>query len=140
MPLPLPLSQPFPAKPLKEKRPAEEAAAAEVNPGFNSRSSKSKETPDTTESYPNVVLDGRNCKKGKLCESPFKDLARAILKFGEVYEKIETSKQRQIMVLEKQRMEFIKDLEVERMQLFVQTQVELAKMKHGKHGNTEHYL
>eukprot|EP01018_Ginkgo_biloba_P038454 Gb_01267 [translate_table: standard] len=97
-------------KQLKERRSAEEAAATEVKPGFNSRSTKSKETPDTTESYPNVILDGRNCKKRKLCESPFKDLARLILKFREVYEKIETSKQQKIMVLEKQQMEFIKDL------------------------------
>eukprot|EP01018_Ginkgo_biloba_P018232 Gb_33387 [translate_table: standard] len=85
-------------KQLKESCPVEEAAAVEVKPGFNSRSTKSKETLDMIESYPNVVLDGRNCKKRKLCESPFKDLARTILKFGEVYEKIETLKQWQIMV------------------------------------------
>ncbi|EFJ36787.1 hypothetical protein SELMODRAFT_68041, partial [Selaginella moellendorffii] len=62
----------------------------------------------------------------------FKDLARAIIKFGEVYERIESAKQQQLMDLERQRMEFTKDLELQRMQLFMQTQVELAKMKHGK--------
>ncbi|KAH9318605.1 hypothetical protein KI387_020374, partial [Taxus chinensis] len=32
-------------------------------------------------------------------------------------------------------MEFMREMEIQRMQLFMQMQVELAKMKHGKHGN-----
>jgi hypothetical protein len=34
-------------------------------------------------------------------------------------------------------MEFTRDLEVQRMQLFMQTQIEVAKMEHAKHGGTE---
>ncbi|XP_024531829.1 trihelix transcription factor ASIL2-like [Selaginella moellendorffii] len=94
--------------------------------------------------------EGRaSSSKRRKVEGSFKDLARAIIKFGEVYERIESAKQQQLMDLERQRMEFTKDLELQRMQLFMQTQVELAKMKHGKlggggggagGGNTEHYL
>ncbi|KAL6977494.1 hypothetical protein U1Q18_026293 [Sarracenia purpurea var. burkii] len=62
-------------------------------------------------------------------ETAYKELARAILRFGEIYERIESSKQQQIMELEKQRMEFTKDLEFQRMNMFMETQLELEKMK-----------
>lgn len=82
------------------------------------------------------ATDVKSLKKRKLQDGPFKDLARAIIKFGEVYERIESAKQRQLTELEKQRMEFTKDLEMRRMELFMQTQVELAKLKRCKHGGT----
>ena len=42
--------------------------------------------------------------------------------------------------LEKQRMGFTKDLEIQRLQLFMQTQVELGKLKHSNSHNTgRHY-
>lgn len=108
---------------------------------FNNASTntKSKESPDMTDSCPHATTPGtevKMIKKRKLQDGPFKDLAKAIVKFGEVYERIENAKQQQLMDLEKQRMEFTKDLELQRMQLFMQTQVKLAKMKHGKHGST----
>jgi hypothetical protein len=56
-----------------------------------------------------------------------RELARAILKFGEIYERIESSKQQQMIELEKQRMEFTKEVEFERMNLFVDAQLELKK-------------
>ncbi|BBN17208.1 protein MpTRIHELIX7 [Marchantia polymorpha subsp. ruderalis] len=112
---------------------------------FNNASTntKSKESPDMTDSCPHATTpgpEGKIVKKRKLQDGPFKDLARAIIKFGEVYERIESAKQQQLADLETKRMEFTKDLELQRMQLFMQTQVELAKMKHVKHGSTEHYL
>uniref|UniRef100_A0A5B6YQ65 Putative trihelix transcription factor ASIL1-like n=1 Tax=Davidia involucrata TaxID=16924 RepID=A0A5B6YQ65_DAVIN len=63
-------------------------------------------------------------------ETAYKELARAILRFGEIYERIESSKQQQMMELEKQRMEFTKDLECQRMNMFMEAQLELEKMKH----------
>ncbi|KAL1560330.1 trihelix transcription factor ASIL2-like [Salvia divinorum] len=59
-------------------------------------------------------------------------LAKAIEKFGEIFEKVEGMKQRQMVELEKQRMQFAKDLEVQRMQLFMDTQVQLEKVKRAK--------
>ncbi|CAA0823660.1 sequence-specific DNA binding transcription factors [Striga hermonthica] len=59
-------------------------------------------------------------------------LAKAIVSFGEIYEKVESMKQRQMVELEKQRMQFTKDLEVQRMQLFMDTQVQLEKLKRAK--------
>ncbi|XP_076895037.1 trihelix transcription factor ENAP2-like [Bidens hawaiensis] len=61
-----------------------------------------------------------------------KRLSRAIEQFGEIYERIESEKQKQIVELEKQRMQFTKDLEVQRMQLFMDTQVQLEKIKQAK--------
>ncbi|KAI4306854.1 hypothetical protein L6164_030098 [Bauhinia variegata] len=66
----------------------------------------------------------------------FRELARAILKFGEIYERIESSKQQQIMELEKQRMEFTKDLEFQRMNMFMDTQLALERTRRPKYGNT----
>ena len=62
-----------------------------------------------------------------------KELARAILKFGEIYERIESSKQQQMMELEKQRMEFTKDLEFQRMNMFMDAQLEIEKSKRAKY-------
>ncbi|KAK1279595.1 hypothetical protein QJS04_geneDACA004867 [Acorus gramineus] len=65
-------------------------------------------------------------------EAAVKELTRAILRFGEVYEKVETSKLQQATEMEKQRMGFAKELELQRMQFFLKTQLELSKMKRGK--------
>ncbi|XP_022723689.1 trihelix transcription factor ASIL2-like isoform X2 [Durio zibethinus] len=61
-----------------------------------------------------------------------KRLARAIERFGHVYEKVEGEKLRQMVELEKQRMQFAKDLEVQRMRMFMDTQVQLERIKRGK--------
>ncbi|KAK6124293.1 hypothetical protein DH2020_041950 [Rehmannia glutinosa] len=65
-------------------------------------------------------------------DSGMRRLAKAIETFGEIFEKVESMKQRQMVELEKQRMQFTKDLEVQRMQLFMDTQVQLEKMRQAK--------
>ncbi|KAJ4975471.1 hypothetical protein NE237_000577 [Protea cynaroides] len=62
----------------------------------------------------------------------FCQLAQAITRFGEIYERVEGTKQRQMIELEKQRMQFAKDLEFQRMQLFMDTQVQVEKIKRAK--------
>ncbi|XP_004505493.1 trihelix transcription factor ENAP2-like isoform X1 [Cicer arietinum] len=75
-------------------------------------------------------------KKGKESdknlEFGFRELAQAIERFGDIYERVEDAKQRQMVELEKQRMQFAKDLEFQRMQLFMETQVQLQKIKRSK--------
>ncbi|KAK3033278.1 hypothetical protein RJ639_034352 [Escallonia herrerae] len=56
-------------------------------------------------------------------------LAEAIRRFGEIYERVETAKQRQMVEIEKQRMHFAKDLECHRLKLFVESQVQLEKIR-----------
>ncbi|KAL6538678.1 hypothetical protein OROGR_012666 [Orobanche gracilis] len=75
--------------------------------------------------------DGRDVEEDE-GEEGMKRLAKAIERFGEIYEKVENMKQRQMVELEKQRMQFAKDLEVQRMRLFMDTQVQLEKLKQAK--------
>ncbi|KAL8511617.1 hypothetical protein ACS0TY_018139 [Phlomoides rotata] len=79
--------------------------------------------------------EGEEAEKGveeEEGEEGLKRLAKAIERFGEIYEKVESMKQRQMVELEKQRMQFAKDLEVQRMRLFMDTEVQLEKIKRAK--------
>ncbi|CAA0839404.1 sequence-specific DNA binding transcription factors [Striga hermonthica] len=75
---------------------------------------------------------GRAAEEVDEGEDGVRRLAKAIERFGEIYEKVENMKQRQMVELEKQRMQFAKDLEVQRMRLFMDTQVQLEKLKQAK--------
>lgn len=56
-------------------------------------------------------------------------LADSIEKFGEIYEKIESSKRQQMMELEKMRMDFHKELELQKKQILERAQAEIAKIR-----------
>ncbi|KAK7257357.1 hypothetical protein RIF29_31272 [Crotalaria pallida] len=73
-------------------------------------------------------------------EYGYRELANAIERFGEIYERVESAKQRQMVELEKQRMQFAKDLEYQRMQLFMETQLQLHKVKRSKRSSGEALL
>ncbi|CAN8259405.1 unnamed protein product [Cochlearia groenlandica] len=76
--------------------------------------------------------------------SKWKELTRAIMRFGEAYEETENAKLQQVVEMEKERMKFLKEMELQRMQFFVNTQVEISQLKqqqqqqqHGRRlGNT----
>jgi len=68
-------------------------------------------------------------------ESGCRQLADAIRRFGEVYERVEAMKQEQLIELEKHRMQFAKDLEYQRMKLLMDTQLQLARIKRSKHSD-----
>ncbi|XP_042503592.1 trihelix transcription factor ASIL2-like [Macadamia integrifolia] len=90
------------------------------------------------EREPPVVRPRRT---GGESDSPMKELSRAILKFGEVYEKVERSKLEQVMEMERQRMELTRELELQRTRFFMKTQMELSQLKHGRRvavGNGRH--
>jgi hypothetical protein len=75
---------------------------------------------------------GSEVDEGDKGREGMKRLAKAIEKFGEMYERVEGQKLRQMVDLEKQRMEFAKDIEVQRMQMLMDTQVQLERIKRGK--------
>lgn len=56
-------------------------------------------------------------------------LANSIQKFGEVYEKIEESKRRQMVELETMRQDFQRELELQKKQIVERAQAEIAKMR-----------
>lgn len=47
-----------------------------------------------------------------------------------MYERIESAKQKQSLEMERERIDFMKQLEVKRMENFVDAHVKLARMKH----------
>ncbi|KAM7512803.1 hypothetical protein LguiB_011678 [Lonicera macranthoides] len=61
----------------------------------------------------------------------FRLVADSIQKFGEIYEKIEDNKRQQMMELEKMRMDFHRDLELQKSQILERAQAEIAKIRQG---------
>ncbi|XVE70359.1 hypothetical protein DITRI_Ditri10aG0066500 [Diplodiscus trichospermus] len=62
-------------------------------------------------------------------EHSMRMLADSVQRFGKIYEKIESSKREHIRELEKMRMDFQKELEVQKKQILERAQAEIAKMK-----------
>ncbi|KAF5732097.1 trihelix transcription factor ASIL2 [Tripterygium wilfordii] len=95
-------------------------------------------SPDSDDSLPpekkpkvmrRDVTEGRE-KKGGWGNS-LRLLTQEIVKFGEAYEAAESAKLQQVVEIEKRRMKFAKDLELQRMQFFMKTHLEISQMKHG---------
>ncbi|KAJ0249316.1 Trihelix transcription factor ASIL2 [Hirschfeldia incana] len=61
--------------------------------------------------------------------SKWRELSRAIMRFGEAYEQTENAKLQQVVEMEKERMKFLKEMELQRMQFFVKTQLEISEIK-----------
>ncbi|KAK6157556.1 hypothetical protein DH2020_011804 [Rehmannia glutinosa] len=68
-------------------------------------------------------------EEGTVVEEGYRRLAEAIGRLAQIYQKVEESKQRQMVELEIQRMQFAKDLEIQRMKVFMESQVQLEKLK-----------
>ncbi|XVF24472.1 hypothetical protein REPUB_Repub13aG0131400 [Reevesia pubescens] len=62
-------------------------------------------------------------------EHSMRMLADSVQRFGKIYEKIESSKREHMKELEKMRMNFQKELEVQKKQILERAQAEIAKMK-----------
>ncbi|XP_022721409.1 trihelix transcription factor ASIL1-like isoform X2 [Durio zibethinus] len=82
------------------------------------------------------ISDGLPPKKRKFGRqghegSSFRLLADSIHKFSDIYEKIENSKRQQMLELEKMRMDFHRELEMEKRQIMKRVQAEIAKMQQG---------
>ncbi|KAK7291455.1 hypothetical protein RIF29_06615 [Crotalaria pallida] len=62
-------------------------------------------------------------------ETSYRVLADSIQKFGKIYEKIENSKRQQMMELEKMRLDFNRELELQKKQILERAQSEIAKIQ-----------
>ncbi|XP_057969104.1 trihelix transcription factor ENAP1 [Malania oleifera] len=69
--------------------------------------------------------------------SSFRLLADSIQKFGEIYEKIENSKRQQMIELEKMRMDFHRELELQKKQMLERANAEIAKIQQGDDEDTD---
>lgn len=64
-------------------------------------------------------------------------LADSVNKFGEIYEKIESNKREQMMELERMRMDFNKELELQKKQIMERAQAEIAKIREAEDGDDD---
>ncbi|RLM99675.1 trihelix transcription factor ASIL2-like [Panicum miliaceum] len=142
MALPLPdyhRGSPLPAAALIQKAAAAAAAAvsdledSDDDGGINNHNSQRS----PSHSVSSLSGNGNNKKRsrdeaGSGGDKGFKELARAIEAFSEMYERVENAKQKHELEMERQRIEFLKQLEVKRMENFVDAHVKLARAKRPK--------
>lgn len=88
-----------------------------------------RDSPGSSESLDGFVKGDENGDEGSSSSSSFRMLAESIHKFGEIYQKIEESKRQQMQELEKMRMEFHRDLELQKRQMLEQAQAEIDKLQ-----------
>ncbi|XP_057955756.1 trihelix transcription factor ENAP1-like isoform X1 [Malania oleifera] len=140
---PLPVLPPMALIPVgpRSKRPATATATAAVDDSFFRQSFSAVAAAAAAMEAAEAGGSGSESSRSSLGSRQrgregeregYRELARAIERFGQIYERVEGAKQMQMIELEKQRMQFAKDLEFQRMQLFVDTQVQLEKIKRAK--------
>ncbi|XP_057465666.1 trihelix transcription factor ASIL1-like isoform X2 [Actinidia eriantha] len=95
------------------------------SPG-NSESAKG-EKDDSDGLPPKRLRMGRDRDDG----ASFRLLADSIEKFSDLYEKTENSKRQQMLELEKMRMDFHRELELQKRQILERAQAEIAKIRQG---------
>ncbi|XP_028761794.1 trihelix transcription factor ASIL2 isoform X2 [Neltuma alba] len=132
LPAPVPASMKDPSFRRKFSAFAAAAAAAAEAGDADSDDSDESRSSSATGSKKRGREREKNRESDRDSEFGYRELAQAIERFGEIYERVEAAKQRQMVELEKQRMQFAKDLEYQRMELFMETQVQLQKIKRAK--------
>ncbi|KAL3639716.1 hypothetical protein CASFOL_001280 [Castilleja foliolosa] len=81
------------------------------------------------ESLKTGLVRPKNKNNGK--NKSFKLLADSFRKFSDIYEKIEHSKRQQMVELERMRMDFHRDLELQKRQILERAQAEIARIRQG---------
>lgn len=112
------------------KRPAERADSTFFRRNYSEVAAAATEIDDEDEE--DMEEEERESEE----EEGMWRLAKAVEKFGQVYQRVEAEKLKQLMDLEKQRMQFAKDLEVQRLKMFMDTQVQLERIKHKRSGSS----
>ncbi|OAY36364.1 trihelix transcription factor ASIL2 [Manihot esculenta] len=105
-----------------------------------SSSEEEENFPDSDDSLPQEKkprgvqrgVNTKGVKERKGWGNSIRMLTQAILKFGEAYEQAESAKLQQVVEMEKTRMKFAKELELQRMQFFMKTQMEISQLKRGR--------
>lgn len=80
---------------------------------------------ESSDGFPPETANGR-----KPQGSGTQEVIRAIMRFGEVYERVESLKLQHAMEMEEQRLGFERELAEQRMQFFMKTHMELSRSKH----------
>ncbi|KAG1334370.1 putative 3-oxoacyl-[acyl-carrier-protein] synthase I, chloroplastic [Cocos nucifera] len=133
----VPLRPPIqPQFPQRHRTPHQSNKRGRSPPSVSSRSAGL--SADSSDGLPpEPAVNGKRPKREAELEDEeegLRELTEAILRFGKVYERVESSKLQQATEMEKQRMAFARELEVQRMQFFIKTQMELTQLKSGHLG------
>lgn len=133
-----PLALPLPSSRVKGYQlPPPAAIARNMNEnGYDSDSSFSNGDNSAGRKRPRVS----NYAKKEKEEDVISEMSKAIEKMMDVYEKVEMEKGKQMLELEKQRMEFMKSIEVQRMQMVVDTMKLFTMKKCGKGKDDDSYV
>jgi hypothetical protein len=115
----------------------QEAAAAMSDSEHSDDAGGNNNPPQQSPSRSVSSLSGHNKKRhrhatGSSGDRGFKEFARAIEAFVEMYERVEGVKQKHALEMERQRIDFLKQLEVKRMENFVNAHVKLMRAKRTK--------
>jgi len=140
MALPLPnyrRGSPLPAAALIQKEAAAAAAAVSDSEDSDDAGGNNNHNSPRSPSRSLSSLSGSNKKRSRdeassSADKGFRELARAIEAFAEMYERVESAKQKHAVEMERQRIDFLKQLEVKRMENFVEAHVKLARAKRTK--------
>ncbi|KAL3840906.1 hypothetical protein ACJIZ3_025497 [Penstemon smallii] len=95
-----------------------------------------RDSPGNSEDESEQVLPSKK-KRVKGNANSFKLLADAISKFSSTYEKVEKSKRQKMLELEKVRMDFYRDLELQKRQIVERARDEIVKIRQGDYGDNE---
>jgi hypothetical protein len=141
MALPLPnyhhRRSPLPAAALIQKEAAAAAAPVSDSEDSDDVGANNNHNSHRSPSHSVSSLSGNSKKRsrdeaGIGGEKGCKELARAIEAFAEMYERVESAKQKHALEMERQRIEFLKQLEVKRMENFVEAHVKIARAQRPK--------
>lgn len=93
---------------------------------FNRKdSTRPASPPSTSDSFPPAENGQQRARPARRKM----ELAQAILRFGEMYQRVESRMIQQSMEMERQRVEFSMEIERQRMHFFMKTQMELSQLK-----------
>lgn len=92
---------------------------------------ETRDSPDNSISAESVPPKKTKKSQIKGRAASFKRLADSIQKFVGIYEKIENSKRERMLELEKMRMDFHRDLELQNRRILEKSQAEIAKIRKG---------
>nr|XP_009609888.1 trihelix transcription factor ASIL1-like [Nicotiana tomentosiformis] len=100
----------------------------EMRDSPNNSGSADGDNDDSEDLPPKRSRNGQSRGNG----ASFKLIADSIHKFSEIYVKIENSKRQQMLELEKMRMDFHRDLEMQKRQIVERAHAEIARIRQGR--------
>ena len=111
------------------------AAVSDYDDSADPADSNDDDSPRQSPSRSVSSLSGgnnNNKRRRRPSDTGAGELARAIESFAEMYERVESAKQKHALEIERERLDFLKQLEVKRMENFVDAHLKLSRAKRSR--------